>query len=117
MVSRDYLETTLAGTVFLVEYDGRYQRILTWLWQYGLSRDTFNTFRIELEVPDIFRSGSSFWIIGGTTPVKIGQKVLERKWSGRLYILGYRKQPLMLLRYLWEDIRSRFADLLGHGCR
>lgn len=87
----DKLEASLAGTIFLVEYDGNCGRIWDWLWQYGLSRDMFNMVRLEAETPDLFRSGSTFWIVGGNPSIKIHETVLERKWSGRLYILGYRK--------------------------
>jgi hypothetical protein len=112
-VSLDYLETSLAGTVFLIEHDGRYGRFLTWLWRYGLSGDSFNTFRVEVETPNIFHSESSFWFVGGTLPIKISQRVLERKWSGRFYIIGHRKQRLLFFSYLWQDIQTGFTDSLS----
>ncbi|TVY45778.1 hypothetical protein LSUB1_G000323 [Lachnellula subtilissima] len=50
-ISLDQLETTLAGTVFLAESDGRYrERMWTWLRRYSLSRadesDELKTFRL-----------------------------------------------------------------------
>jgi len=40
------LETSLAGVILLMEYDGQCKRLWTWLWRYGLSRYVFNTLHL-----------------------------------------------------------------------
>jgi hypothetical protein len=102
--------------VFLVEYDGNYRRLFTWLWQYGLSRDSFNTFKIEIEVTEPGRSGSSVWMTGGRKAIKIHETVLERNWPGRLYLQEHRKRRLALLWYLLHDIKMGFVSLFSQGC-
>jgi len=56
-----------------------------------------------------------FWIDGGdNTKFHVHETILERKWSGRLFIQEYREQPCMLLRFVWQDIKQWFTDSLRH---
>ncbi|KAF7870326.1 hypothetical protein EAF04_004072 [Stromatinia cepivora] len=110
-VAVESLETTLAGTLLLAEYDGRRRRILTWLWQYGLRSHTSNTFRAEVNVPDLIQPGREFWMVGGSAFIKIHESVLEKKWSGRLYIAGCRRRHLILFKHLWNDLRGYLTHL------
>jgi hypothetical protein len=116
-VHRDYLEASFAGAVLLNEFDGRYQRLWTWLWRYRLSRVKPGSFRIEYEVIDFLQPGPSFALVGGTRELVLGQSVLERKWSGRLYIIQHKHQLLPILRYLWQDVWMGFVNLRDYWAR
>lgn len=111
----DKLETSLAGVVLLAEYDGQYKRLWTWLWRYGLSRDVFNTLHLGGDGPDCTRLGCAYALHGCNPAIAIHENALEDKWSGRLLIQNYKKRPLMLFNYLWQDFRKRIMDLLS--CR
>lgn len=115
VVALENLETNLAGTVLLAEYDGRYRRILTWLWQYRLRKCSSSIFQIEAEAPDLFqfRSGEMFLMSGGSPAVPIHESVLGRKWSGRLYIAKWKQCRWVLIEYLWEDIQRGLAGLIS----
>lgn len=110
LITRARLETSLAGTVLLVEHDGHYGRLWTWLWKYGMSRDTFNTICIEGKWPGMFRGGSGYVLIGGQENLPIHETILEKKWSGRLLIQGFEHQPLLLFKYFWQDVRETLAS-------
>lgn len=113
-VTQEKLEPSLAGTMLLIEYDGKYGRLLTWLWKYWLSRDSWNMVQVGASAPDLIRSGISIWIVGGTPDLKIHKTVLESKWSGRLYLHEYGKDRSMMFRYLWQDIKSSLPCLTCH---
>ncbi|KAF7867282.1 hypothetical protein EAF04_005365 [Stromatinia cepivora] len=114
VVALECLESTFAGIVLLIEYDGCYRRIFIWLWQYWLRRYTSNILQIEAEAPDLFRFrfGKVFLMNGGSPIVPIHESVLERKWSGRLYIARWRQRRWVLVEYLWKDIRKGLAGLI-----
>lgn len=109
------LEASLAGAVLLVEYDGRYKRLWTWLWKYGLSRDVFNILHLGGDWPDISGLGRGYILAGCSPEIAIHESVLGEKWSGRLLIQAYEKRPLLLFEYLWHDIQKMFMDLLSCG--
>ena len=99
-VDEGRLEASLAGTVLLVEYDGNYRRILSWLWQYGLRRDKCNNIHLNAKGPHPWKFGMAYTLAGGYSEIPIHEATLERTWSGRLLIQGYKGQPLLLLKYL-----------------
>jgi len=103
------LETSLPGTMLLVEYDGKFLRLFTWFRRYGLSRDTFNAIYLGADFPDHSRLGRGYLLTGCWPEVRLHETVLERKWSGRLFYQEYAKESLTytLLRYLTLDIQNR----------
>ncbi|APA11286.1 hypothetical protein sscle_07g060560 [Sclerotinia sclerotiorum 1980 UF-70] len=115
VVVLESLETTLAGTILLIEYDSHYRRIFTWLWHCWLRKSMSSIFQIEAEAPDLFqfRSGKVFLMSGGSPAMRVHESVLERKWSGRLYIGRWRQYRWVLIKYLWEDIRKGFDSLIN----
>jgi len=112
----DELETSLAGTLLLVEYDGNWKRLCTWLWNIGLSRNKFNSIHIGGYGPGFVGLGTGYVLAGCSPEIHIDERILARKWSGRLLIQGYSKESSMFLRYAWQDtkemLRARFTGLL-----
>lgn len=119
LVNEAWLADTLAGTVLLVEFDGCYGRIFTWLLQYRWKRrvSSFRGFKIRGSGPALFQSGDLFTIAASSNspPIKIRESVLEERWSGRLYIAEWRKEPLLLVGYLWKDVRESLECFI-HYC-
>ena len=111
----DKLETSLAGTMLLAEYDGRYSRLLAWFWKYGLSRDVFNTIHLGGDWPERPGVGRGYILAGCSPGLPISESVLKEKWSGRLLIQAYEKRPFMLFECLWHDIRRSLRDSLSCG--
>ncbi|KAH6699901.1 hypothetical protein BKA61DRAFT_621255 [Leptodontidium sp. MPI-SDFR-AT-0119] len=105
----DKLETSLSGVLLLVEHDGRYSRLWTWLWNYGLSRDVFNSIHLAGDGPAISRLGRDYVLSGCTRDISVYEEVLERKWAGRLLIQQYYER-FLLFRYLWQDIQTGIAS-------
>lgn len=116
-VTLECIQGTLAGAMLLFEYDGRTGVFLTWLWNYVSRKHTIRTFQVEYYVPDLIRSGYEVWMVGGSHPLVIQTSVLERKWSGRLYIIRHRRCYFSLFKYLRKDIRNGVASLINswHG--
>ncbi|PVH73692.1 hypothetical protein DL98DRAFT_606429 [Cadophora sp. DSE1049] len=102
------LETALSGVLLLAEYDGRYSRLWSWLWNYGLSRDVFNSIHLARDWPAISRQGRGYVLSGCTRDIAVHEEVLERKWAGRLLIQQYCKR-FLLFGYLWQDIQRALA--------
>ena len=109
------LEITLAGTLLLTEYDHCYRRIFTWLWQFWLRNWTSEVFQAKEEIRDLVHpgTGNHFWMSGGSPEVRIHESILERKWSGRLFIARQRNSCCALIGYLWTDIREGFAGVFN----
>jgi hypothetical protein len=117
-VSRAKLEATFAGMVLLREFSSRSIGLWTSMWQHAwYSRTGLEAWRIETEVQDFLALGPSFTFAGGSQKLTLSQNVLERKWSGRLYIIGYKRRPSLVLKYFWRDIRLEFRTLLGRLSR
>jgi hypothetical protein len=113
LVRCEWLEATLGGNLLLVEHDGYYGRIVTWLWRYWLGRHTFGPRRFQIveEVAMLARgSGRVFHIAAGNSSIMVEEYRLEMAWSGRLYIVEWTQQYSMLFRYLWDDIRDGLAS-------
>jgi hypothetical protein len=105
-VTLERLEASLAGSLLLIEYDGRrYRRLWTWLWKYGLSRDKYNTVHLNGDGPAYPRSGRVYVLAGCSRAISIHESVLEERWSGRLLIQEYGKRRYMLFKYLWRDLQ------------
>jgi hypothetical protein len=103
------LETSLSGVLLLAEHDGRYSRLWTWLWNYGLSRDVFNSIHLAGDWPAISRLGRGYVLSGCTREISVHEEVLERKWAGRLLIQQYCKR-FLVFGYLWQDIQTGVAS-------
>jgi hypothetical protein len=103
---REQLEASLAGTMLFVECDYAYRRILTWLWQYGLSTKRYNQVRIADHSQNPMTGETIYWIYGTNDKLLTRETVLEDKWSGRLLIQAYKGKPLRMLKYVWQDIKK-----------
>lgn len=114
-VPLEKLETFLPGTVLLIEYDRDFRRLFTWFWNYGLSRDTFNSIYLGADFPDHSRLGRGYVLAGCSPKMRLHKTSLQSKWSGRLYRGEYNKEHYVsvLLRCLVQDSRRRLVDLLG----
>merc|ERR1712093_465057 len=88
----DKLETSLSGVLLLAEYDGRYNRLWAWLWNYGLSRDVYNSIHLAGDCPSMSSPGRGYVLSGCTREISLHEEVLERKWAGRLLIQQYCKR-------------------------
>ena len=111
--SLEKLESSLAGTMLLVEYDGKFRRLLAWLWKYGLSRDVITSpTHLSGDSPDHSRLGRVYTLAGSSPQMVLHEKGLERKWSGRLYLQEYDKEPLVpaLFRCIGQDVRNTLGD-------
>src|ERR1700721_1967180 len=95
--------------MLLVEYDGWYKRLWTWLWKYRLSRDIFNTIHLGGDWPERPGVGHGYVLAGYSPEITICESVLRKTWSGRLLIQAYEKRPLMLFEYLWQDIQKTLS--------
>ena len=111
-VTLDQLETSLAGVMLLVEHDGRYRRLWTWLRKYGLRKNLYRTIYLSGNWPPSFRFGHGYILAGCSPEIHIDKSVLEDRWSGRLVIQGYEKQYLLLWKYLWYDIQKSARGML-----
>ena len=107
----DKLETSLSGVLLLAEYDGRYSRLWAWLWNYGLSRDVYNSIHLAGDWPSMSSPGRGYVLSGCTREISLHEEVLERKWAGRLLIQQYCKR-FLLFRYLWQDLSSQVDGTL-----
>ncbi|KAH6667176.1 hypothetical protein B0J14DRAFT_183988 [Halenospora varia] len=113
----DKLEVSLAGTMLLVEYDGQYKRLWTWLWKYSLNRDVCNTLRLTGDWPEPLGLGRGYVLTGGSSEILVNDRVLEGKWSGRLLIQEYKNRTIVLLEYFWQDIKKTILGILIWGRR
>ncbi len=103
-VNHDSLETSLAGSVLLVEYDHKYKR---------LSRGVFNTLCLVGDGPGYPNQGCVYVLARCNPGGCVHESLLEETWSGRLLIQEYKKRPFIFLEYLWHDIRKKLGGLLG----
>ena len=101
------IEANLAGTMLLYECDSHVMRFVHWALWYGLSCNKVNGAYIGYDELDPVTGETVFWFYGLNKKIKIRQSVLERTWSGRLYIQDYRESRWMFLSYLRRDIDSR----------